>query len=88
VLKISVTSNSDHAIRFHLEGKLVGPWVEELRRLGEDALSQQKSLILDLEGVRFVDMRGAALLREFSRRQVTQLNSSQFLIRQMKEDAQ
>ena len=31
MLKISIISDSDQAIQFQLEGKLVGPWVEELR---------------------------------------------------------
>ena len=35
VLKISVTNQSSEATNFQLEGKLVGPWVEELRRLSD-----------------------------------------------------
>jgi ABC-type transporter Mla MlaB component len=85
VLRISVASDSSQAIRFQLEGNLAGPWVEELRRLADDALSQKKSVSLDLRGVRFVDMQGVLLLREFSRRQVSHVNCSQFVIQQMKE---
>ena len=33
MLKISIISDSDQAIQFQLEGKLIGPWVEELQRL-------------------------------------------------------
>jgi ABC-type transporter Mla MlaB component len=87
VLKISIVGDSDEAIEFHLEGKLVGPWVDEVRRLGEQALSHKKLVTLDLKNVLFVDSRGAALLRDFSRRQVSQLNCSQFLLQQMKEVA-
>ena len=51
VLRISVQSDSDQAIEFTLEGKLVGPWVDELRRLSDDALSQDKLVSLNLEKV-------------------------------------
>ena len=32
MLKISIISDSDQAIELQLEGKLVGPWVEELQK--------------------------------------------------------
>ncbi len=85
MLKISVMGDSDLAIEFALEGKLVGPWVDELRRLSHDALSQNKSVSLNLEKVWFVDARGAALLRDLAGRQVSQYNSSQFVSQQLKE---
>ena len=85
MLRISIISDSDQAIAYHLEGRLVGPWVDELRRLGEQAFTQNKRLTLDLEGVRFADHHGIALLQELSQRQVSQFNCSQFLVQQMKE---
>jgi len=85
VLRISVVSDSSRAIQFQLEGNLAGPWVEELRRLANEAMSQKKAVSLDLGGVRFVDVQGVALLREFSRRRIAQVNCSQFVIQQMKE---
>jgi ABC-type transporter Mla MlaB component len=88
VLKISVTGNSDQAIEFALEGKLVGPWVDELRRLSQEALSQNKSVSLNLGKVWFVDANGAALLRDLAGRQVSQYNSSQFVSQQVKETRQ
>ena len=52
-----------------LEGKVVGPWVEECERtwqaIREDVKSKQ--LRLDLRGVTFVDGRGTELLREIRR---------------------
>jgi len=88
VLKISVMGDSDQAIEFALEGKLVGPWVDELCRLSHEALSQNKSVSLNLEKVWFVDARGAALLRDLAGRQVSQYNSSQFVSQQVKETGQ
>jgi ABC-type transporter Mla MlaB component len=87
VLKISIISDSDQAIRFQLEGKLIGPWVEELQRLSDDALSHQKAVSLDLERVSFVDSRGVALLPDLARRQVSPVNCSQFVTQQLKEVA-
>ena len=79
-------SDSSQAIQFQLEGNLAGPWVEELRRLADDAISQKKKTVsLDLQGVRFVDTQGVALLREFSRRRISQVKCSQFVIQQIKE---
>ncbi len=88
MLKISVMGDSDQAIEFALEGKLVGPWVDELRRLSHEALGQNKLVSLNLERVWFVDARGAALLRDLAGRQVSQYNSSQFVSQQVKEPGQ
>lgn len=88
MLKISIISDSDQAIEFRLEGKLVGPWVEELQRLSDEALSHKKAVSLDLERVWFVDSHGVTLLRDLARRQVSQVNCSQFVSQQLKEAAQ
>ena len=88
MLKISIINDSEQAIEFQLEGKLVGPWVEELRKLSDEALSQQKNVSLDLERVWFVDSRGVTLLRDLAKRQVSELNCSQFVSQQLKESTQ
>lgn len=85
MLKISVTSQSEEATRFQLEGKLVGPWVEELKRLSDEALGRQETVSLDLEKVWFVDAQGVALLRDLAEKHVIQLNCSQFISQQLKE---
>lgn len=87
MLKISIISNSAQAIQFQLEGKLIGPWVDELQRLSDEALSLQKAVTLDLERVLFIDSRGVALLRDLARRQISQVNCSQFVTQQLKEVA-
>ena len=88
MLKISIINNSDQAIELQLEGKLVGPWVEELRKLSDEALALQKNVSLDLEKVWFVDSRGVTLLRDLAKRQVSELNCSQFVSQQLKEATQ
>ena len=88
MLKISVIGDSEKRIEFALEGNLVGPWVDELGRLSDEALSQNKSLTLNLEKVWFVDARGAALLRDLAGRHVSQNNCSQFVSQVVKETGQ
>jgi len=83
VLKISVTSQSREATSFQLEGKLVGPWVEELRRLSDAALARGQEVSLDLERVWFVDSKGIALLRDLAQQKVAQINCSQFISQQL-----
>jgi ABC-type transporter Mla MlaB component len=87
VLKISVTNQSNEGIWFQLEGKLVGRWVEELRRLSDEAFARQKAVTLDMRKLWFVDAHGIALLRDLARKEVTQVNCSQFISQQLKETA-
>jgi len=85
MLRISMISESEQAVRLALEGWLVGPWVEELRKESEQQLSEAKALRLDLAKVLFVDPRGVTLLRELASRRVEYVNCSTFLSQQLKE---
>ena len=87
MLRISIIHRADEGIQFQLEGRLIGPWVEELRRLSDQALSQQKTVSLDLQKVWFVDLQGVDLLRDLARKRVTQINCSPFVSQQLKEAA-
>ena len=83
MLRISVTSDSEVSIHFQLEGKLIGPWVDELRQLSNTALSENKTVTLDLKKLWFADLAGAGLLRDLHQRQVSQINCSQFITQQL-----
>jgi len=85
VLRISMMNESEQSVRLALEGWLVGPWVDELRRESEQQLSEAKALQLDLAKVLFVDPKGVALLRELAGRQVEYVNCSSFLRQQLEE---
>ena len=87
MLRISTIHRADEGIQFKLEGRLIGPWVEELRRLSDQALSQHKTVSLDLQKVWFVDLQGVDLLRYLAKKQVTQINCSPFVSQQLKEAA-
>ncbi|MGC1484982.1 MAG: hypothetical protein WA789_14390 [Candidatus Acidiferrum sp.] len=69
MLKITVHEDAKGQT-IQLEGKVVGPWVEELRRAWHTlppSLGSRK-LQLDLRGVTFVDTKGRHLLQEIHRR--------------------
>lgn len=85
MLRISTIDESEHGVRLALEGWLVGPWVDELRKQSTLQLSEGKGLTLDLAKVLFVDPRGVALLRELAERHVERVNCSTFLSQQLKE---
>ena len=87
MLRISTIHRADEGIQFKLEGRLIGPWVGELRRLSDQALSQHKTVSLDLQKVWFVDLQGVDLLRYLAKKQVTQINCSPFVSQQLKEAA-
>jgi ABC-type transporter Mla MlaB component len=76
---------SEQRVRLTLEGWLVGPWVDELRKESEQQLSEARALRLDLSKVLFADPSGVALLRELAGRQVEYVNCSPFLSQQLKE---
>jgi ABC-type transporter Mla MlaB component len=70
MLKITTITNHEVGRTLRLEGKLVGPWVEELALVCDESAHQHDRLRLDLSAVSFVDAAGVALLRELLRRGV------------------
>ncbi len=72
---------------FVLEGKLVGPWVEELERCWAGALANDPltPMLVDLAGVAFIDGTGRELLRRM-RHQGVRLLSQGVLIDAIVED--
>jgi len=75
MLRITIQDEAQNPT-IKLEGKVVGPWVEELRRSWQSfapALGARE-LLLDLRGVSFVDAKGRQLLRD-----IYQKTSAHFL---------
>jgi len=67
-----------------LEGQVIGPWVEEVRRLSEEILASGAALSLDLSAVAFIDRGGIELLRALKERRGVVLKSSGFAAEQLK----
>jgi ABC-type transporter Mla MlaB component len=78
MLRITPQTNANAAagVCFVLEGRLVGPWVAELRKA---ARSVEGPLRLDLAGVHFVDAEGLALLRRLRKAGATLRNAAPFV---------
>ena len=79
MLKISRLEPESQTVSWKLEGRLVGPWVAELKRLADTALAESRGLVLDVSDVSFVDRKGEDLLRELIARQVRLERPSGFL---------
>jgi anti-anti-sigma regulatory factor len=79
VLKITELSRSDSAITFKLEGKVLAPWVDELRRICTEPPHELSQIHLDLDAVTFLDEAGVQLMRELIRQGITIAQCSGFI---------
>ena len=84
MLKISQTGTSNHSVTLKLEGRVIGPWVAELRRICEPLLAENRTLKLDLAEVCYLDTEGVAVLNSFESRGVKIENCSPFVAQQIK----
>ena len=84
MLRISENLTGDRIVAFRLEGRLVGPWVEELRRACESVLHQGGTLRLELTEVNYVDAPGLTLLFSLRERGVDLIGTRLFVHEQLK----
>ncbi|HWP43643.1 MAG TPA: hypothetical protein VNO14_10440 [Blastocatellia bacterium] len=85
MLKISRSERSGEGETLRLYGRMIDPWVGEVRKAVEQLLDVGERVTLDLDEVSFVDRDGVALLREMVDRQVALINCSPFLTERLKE---
>lgn len=83
MLKIVARESAETSSVLQLEGQIIGPWVDELRRAC-DALLPTQRVTLDLTEVSFVERRGVELLRALGARGVPLLHCSAFVAEQLK----
>jgi anti-anti-sigma regulatory factor len=69
MLKITETAKGGQRV-LRLEGKLMGPWAEELLQAYKTQAEESPVGALDLSGVTFVDERGLRALHDLSDRGV------------------
>jgi len=86
MLKISESGKSKHFVTLKLEGRVVGPWVDELLQVCETLLTEGLALKLDLTDVTFADAEGVALLVNFQARGMTLKNCSPFVDQQLRSN--
>ena len=84
MLKIETVRNGGGTVTLVLEGRLIGPWVDELRLACARARSGQMSVAVDLAEVAFVDRAGLTLLRELAHHDTRLSNCSPFVAEQLK----
>ena len=84
MLKISHAESPQGAVTLTLAGRLVGPWVGELRRVCEPLLAGRRAMALDLAEVSFLDAEGVATLHAYLARGVTLQNCSPFVDQQIR----
>ena len=84
MLKIVLIETARETPTLRLEGRVIGPWVDELRRSCEPVLDRGARLSLDLSDVSFVDRDGVELFRSLQKRQVMLLNCSGFVAEQLR----
>jgi anti-anti-sigma regulatory factor len=88
MLRITV-QDGDKSRTIKLEGKIVGPWVEEFRRTCRSLVPSlgSKELRLDLRDVGFVDVKGRDLLRKIYQKTNAHFLADSPLTRYFVEDA-
>jgi hypothetical protein len=88
MLRITVVESSRSAVSLRVEGRITGPWVEELRTACDVHTSPDEvQLSLELADVSFVDGAGIVLLKELRTRGVGLLRATPYLAEQLKEGA-
>jgi hypothetical protein len=85
MLRISVSEQDPSCRIIKLEGKLLQPWVDEVRR---HFVTVDNGLVpgLDLSGLSFVDSPGAELLRQLVQRGVRIHSCSPFVAELLRLD--
>lgn len=79
MLKVTHVAEDDKSVTLKLEGRIVGQWVNELKRECEGCLARRSALILDLSDVSFIDSQGIKVLRAMMGSRVQLVGCSLFL---------
>ena len=79
MLKVTRVAEGKKTVTLKLEGRIVGPWVDELKRECEMCLAKRSKLTLDLSGVNFVDDQGIEALKAMMGDRVQLTGCSLFL---------
>jgi hypothetical protein len=86
MLRITLVESSKIAVTLRVEGRITGPWIEELRTACDvHALPDDVQVSLELADISFADHAGISLLRELRNRGVSFIRTTPFLDEQLKE---
>lgn len=84
MLRIATLETPGDGATLSLEGRVIGPWVDELRQSCERILATGASLTLDLSEVAFVERSGVRLLQNLVDGGVTVVNCPAFVCEQLR----
>ena len=84
MLKIVSADRPGDGATLRLEGRVIGPWVDELRRACQRVLVTDTRLTLDLHEVAFVERAGLELLRSLADEGVAVVNCPAFVHEQLR----
>jgi hypothetical protein len=88
MLRITVVESSRIAVTLRVEGRITGPWVEELRKAcNVPNFPDDVQLSLELADISFADAAGIELLKELGNRGVGLIRTTLFLAEQLKDRA-
>jgi hypothetical protein len=79
MLMIKILEMSESALKLKLEGKLMGPWVDELKEVFKRSAVPPRQTRLDLAAVAFVDPGGVEVLDDLVGRGVKITSCSAFV---------
>jgi anti-anti-sigma regulatory factor len=65
LLRISTSDSAKDEVTLHIEGDVTNPSSGELERVVTALVSEGKRVVLELSGVRFVDVHGVDLLHRW-----------------------
>ncbi|MBX7221955.1 MAG: STAS domain-containing protein [Blastocatellia bacterium] len=78
MLRMDLTE-TDVTTTIHVEGRIVGNWVDELRRVCVEQLGRSKNIVLDVSEVAFIDEYGVETIETLTRNHVQVVGGSLFL---------
>jgi anti-anti-sigma factor len=84
MLRISETETRNGHLILRLEGRIAGPWIEEVQKICERCLSEGRGIRLRMTEVSFVDRAGIALLLTLMKRGVALDECPPFIAEEMK----
>jgi ABC-type transporter Mla MlaB component len=84
MLKITTQTGATGTI-FELEGKIAGPWVQELGGCWQRIVTQNQPIKVVLKAVTFIDSEGRKLLAEMHR-QEAELAAEEFMMKAIIEE--
>jgi hypothetical protein len=87
MLRLTRGADKDDSLTIKLEGKLSGPWVDEVRRACAAGEGSASRISLDLAELTFVDAGGKGLLRELIAEGMEVISLSSYVAELLRSEA-